>query len=54
MNQKSGEAAAIQTLGELHQSAGRAHLARDCLRHARMLRRELRGGADLAVRPTPG
>ncbi|SNS76354.1 DNA-binding transcriptional activator of the SARP family [Streptosporangium subroseum] len=54
LGDRSGEAAAIQTLGELHRSAGRAHLARDCLRHARMLRRELRGGADLAVRPTTG
>ncbi|MDP9844064.1 AfsR/SARP family transcriptional regulator [Streptosporangium lutulentum] len=54
LGDRSGEAAAIQTLGELHHSAGRAHLARDYLRHASTLRRELRGGADLALRPIAG
>ncbi|MGW0593131.1 BTAD domain-containing putative transcriptional regulator [Streptosporangium sp. NPDC002607] len=49
LGDRSGEAATVQTLGELHRSAGRTRLARNYLRHALVLRRELRGGADLAV-----
>ncbi|MET8337605.1 AfsR/SARP family transcriptional regulator [Streptosporangium canum] len=48
LGDRSGEAATVQTLGELHRSAGRTRLAQDYLHHALTLRRELRGGADLA------
>ncbi|MDP9867633.1 MULTISPECIES: AfsR/SARP family transcriptional regulator [Streptosporangium] len=48
LGDRSGEAATVQTLGELHRSAGRTRLAQNYLHHALELRRELRGGADLA------
>jgi len=50
LGDRSGEAATVQTLGELHRSAGRTRLARNYLHHAHVLRRELRGGADLVRR----
>ncbi|MEV4250772.1 BTAD domain-containing putative transcriptional regulator [Streptosporangium canum] len=53
LGDRSGEAATVQTLGELHRSAGRTRLAQNYLHHALTLRRELRGGADLAGSAEP-